>query len=991
MRISHHLSNVVSFEQGNDVGLSFNAAIKLSGDKYVASTTLKIIGTRYSEVNGNLERHKLRYKKTEFQDLYICVNDNAISLEGYLAIYRDDPVYGNGFAGAVRADIIDKIGVDVKACFGEVNGFKYWYVDALVNLSAVPIAIAPGLSLFGIGGGAYHHMSQATHEGIPFSDANIQQVSNSINYTPDNTVFLGFKATVAMGTPSPQGFNAVATLEIVFNQNWGVNEVMFYGQGSFMQSMDFDNPTTSAPIQADVYVGMDFVNDVFYGNFKVYVNACNGALRGTQANNLAGEMVIYADPVDWYVHIGRPSARIGLAFEILGLTIQNGSYFMMGTQIEEMPSPPEQVLRILEIPVPDNRNTGEIALARGFAFGTYFSISTGDQNFGIFYASFDMGVGFDVMLSDMGETYCVETGEKIGVNGWYAQGQLYAFLEGTIGIDIDVFGVNIHQGILDIGAAVLLETKLPNPFWMRGTVGGYYSLLGGRISGNCRFQLELGQLCTLQTDEQEETSPVEGLAVISELTPGDGRTAIDVFSTPQVVFNYQIGSSFKISDEVNSSEQYKVVLDYFNVKEGSQAIIGTYEWNQRADVLVFNPRDILPGETAITLEAQVHFEKYSGGSWQVLKENNVTLKENMTAVFETGEAPDYIPESNVAHSYPLPNMMNLYRNEFSNGHIQLNMGQAYLFDVDEKWVQYGRFTPVAGGEPIYVNFTYNATDKKINHIIPASLPLNTIYCFELLNLPAEAASGIDANIVQESETSTDIGGDITKTGNIAESERDELQEKVIYTCYFRTSKYNSLSQKIGAIQHYYSIIQSVGISPDVFNLRSLIDIPEPFDKYELVGDNDIDPLLKIWADKDGEWIANEQYPLIYADYPIISGAVIRDRDTAILGLVPVRAVTMDVSAQPYRLLSNDEKMTGQIDFSGYKTYSSYSLSPVTYADILELISFLALSPIAHPRKTELLTQPYPSLIVRSTYPVYVKYWLPFTGQEGTQNTMEITY
>jgi hypothetical protein len=984
------LSNVEGFDQGNDVGVKFTATVKLSGDKYVASTTLKVIGTRYSEVNGEQVRHKLKYKKTELQDLYIKVDDAVISLEGYLAIYRNDATYGNGFAGMIRASIIGKIGVEVKAVFGEVRGFKYWYADALANFSASPIPIFTGISMYGIGGGAYYHMSQATPMGIPFSESNIHEARNVINYLPDQSVFLGFKATIAMGTTSPQGFNAIATFEIVFNSNGGVNEVMFYGQGNFMSKMDLENPVTDAPIRANVYIGMDFVNDVFYGNFKVYVNACHGTLTGINADNLAGEMVIYADPTDWYIHIGRPSARIGLKLEILGFTIQNGSYFMMGTQIEEMPPPPEQVLRILDIPLPDNRNEGEIRMAKGFAFGTYFSMSTPEKPYGIFYASFDMGLGFDVMLSDMGETYCSETGEKIGMNGWYAQGQLYAFLEGSIGIDITVFTIDIHQEILDIGAAILLEAKLPNPFWMRGTVGGYYSLLGGRVRGNCRFQLELGNQCTLMTTAGEETSPVSGLDVISELSPGDGRSSIDVFATPQAIFNYQIGVPFSISDDVDDPVKYKVILDDFKVQANGQQLPGAYDWNTRGDVLVFNPRDILPGTTNISVEAKVHFEKFTSGSWHNVTQGSQTVTEIKTAVFETGEAPDYIPESNVAHSYPLPDMMNLYRNEFSYGYIQLNRGQEYLFQPGDEWAQYGRFTPVAGGDPIYIQYSYNAGDKKVNHLIPASLQLDKIYRFELVNLPATAAIGIDANIVQQEATTENVGGDITMTGNVAESERNEKQEKVIYTCYFRTSRYTSLSEKVNAIERSYSVLNNVGLSPSVFNINSLLILAEPFDEYELVGHNGFGPLLKIWASTDAVWLEERQIPFIYADYPIAPTATIRHRDTTVLGFIPVRQVYIDTWTEPYRLLTQTEREQGVTNFTTINSYLNYNLSPETWYDFQDIASALSMNPgIVHPRKTELLTQPYPSLMVRQTYPVNVQYVLPFAGKAGTRNTINI--
>lgn len=982
--------NIESFERGDDVGLKFTTVVKLSGDKYVASTTLNILGTRYKTFVAGVERNKLKYKATELQDLYISINDAVISLEGYLAIYKDDPVYGNGYAGMIQAQIIEKIGVRVTAVFGEVNGFKYWYADALASFQASPIPIFTGVSMYGIGGGAYYHMSQEKKEGIPFASANINEARKIISYVPDESVFLGFKATLAIGASSPKSFNAMATFEIVFNSGGGIREAMFYGEGVLMSEMNLDGAPSDAPIRASVFIGMDFQNSTFHGSFKVYVNAMNGMLTGINPGNLAGEMVIHADPSDWYIHVGRPSARIGLKLSVFGLSIENGSYFMMGTKIEDMPPPPEEVMRILEMPVPDNRNDGDLMTAKGFAFGTYFNISTGDKNFGIFYASFDMGLGFDVMIAERG--ICQETGQPIGINGWYAEGQLYAFLEGEIGIDITVFRINIHEEILSIGAAILLETKLPNPFWMRGTVGGYYSLLGGRISGNCRFQLELGELCTIQSTGGEEVSPVAGLAVISELTPGDGRSNIDVFATPQVVFNYQVGKAFRISDDLQGGSQYRVVLDHFNVQAGGMDIIGNYAWNSRGDVLVFNPRDLLPGKTDIVLVAKVHFEEFSGTSWRTVRDGGQIITEEMTARFETGEAPDYIPEGNVLHNYPLYDMMNFYRNEFPEGHVQLNMGQPYLFEASDEWVQYGRFSPVAGGAPVYVEYAYKPGEKKITHIVPAALATNTVYLFELVNLPAKAASAIDANIKQQDVTAASESGDMTMVENVSETVRSDLQEKVIYTCYFRTSMFTSLSEKINSITATYATITSAGMSPRVFNMNAALALTEPFDKYEIAGHNGFEPLLDFYASTSCEWLENRQIPFIYADYPISHLAQITRRDTSVLGFVPVRDVYLDSYTVPLRVLNDEEKASGASVFTDAGTWIYYNLSPETYLDYQEIGGKLAMYPaIVHPRKVEMLTNPYPSLVFNSTYPVRIFYRLPYAEKQGTSNTINIVF
>jgi hypothetical protein len=981
-------SNIKGFDEGDDVGLQFTATVILSDGKYCAATTLKIIGTRYSITeSGEKIKHKLRYKKIEFLDLYICVKDAPISLEGYLAIYKKDPVYGNGFAGMIKANIVGKIGINVRAAFGEVKSFKYWYVDAFANLSASPIPIFTGMALYGIGGGAYAHMSQVIPIGIPFSDSTANVKKSAIDYIPDKSVGFGFKATVAIGSSSPKSFNAMATFEIVFNSGGGIKEIKFYGDGVFMAEMDFAKPPKDPPVKASVYLGMDFNTNTLHGSFKVYVNAINGMLRGINPGNLAGEAVIHYDPVDWYIHIGKPSCRIGLEFNILGMSIKNGSYFMMGTQIEPMPPPPDNVLRLLGMPLPENREDAELQNAKGFAFGTSFSISTGNLQMAVFYAKFDMGMGFDVMFSDKGETYCAETGDKIGVNGWYAEGQLYAFVEGSIGIRVKVFRKTIKAEILSLGAATLLEAKLPNPFWVRGTVGGYYRILGGRVKGNCKFKFELGKQCTLITKAEEE-SAVEGLQIISEISPADGRTNVDVFSTPQVVFNYQINKPFSISDD-GTGDLYKVKLDYFNVKANNTALPGSFSWNAEGDVLIFTPRDILPGTTDITLEAKVHFEQKVGSAWVTVLDEGIPITQIKSIEFETGEAPDYIPESNVIYNYPMFDMMNFYKNEYTQGFIQLSWGQEYLFNVTSDWVQYGKFTPVSGGTPLYVNFTYNAGAKKIEYGFPVDLKNGTVYKVELVNVPVSAKAAIDANITTSESTSSSDAGDMTIQSKATTSERLELKEDVLYTCYFRTSKYNSLNEKINSISFINTV--TIPLSNSVFNLNSYISIDEPFDKYEIEGYNGVQPLILIEASRNAAWIRNFQESYIYDNYPLIPEARITRRNINDLGLIPVKAVSIDLYGSSFRLLSEDEKATGIASFNEY-TYMNYKLSPITHSDWQEIVSILALkNDFVHPQKTKLLTNMYPSIIINANYPVIVNYSIPGITSKGSQGIINVTY
>ena len=51
-----------------------------------------------------------------------------------------------------------------------------------------------------------------------------------------------------------------------------------------------------------------------------------------------------------------------------------------------------------------------------------------DLDLGIFYGSMGALAGFDVSLRKMSGSQCMNLGRAPGYNGWYGEGQLYAYL-----------------------------------------------------------------------------------------------------------------------------------------------------------------------------------------------------------------------------------------------------------------------------------------------------------------------------------------------------------------------------------------------------------------------------------------------------------------------------------------------------------------------------------------------------------------------------------
>src|SRR5690606_9796254 len=308
-----------------------------------------------------------------------------------------------------------------------------------------------------------------------------------------------------------------------------------------------------AALAARVFIEYDFENTTLHGNFEVFINVAGGVIRGIGKNNRAGWAVLHFAPHEWYIYVGTPDDRIGISVGVGSIRAEATSYFMVGTKILGRPPPPPEVSRILGgMDLDYMKDLNAIGTGAGFAFGAALSISTGDLTFLMFYARLDAGAGFDIMIKDYGDTRCEGKNERIGINGWYANGQAYAYFEGRIGIRIKVFGFSKKIPILSIGAAAVLQAKLPNPFWMRGVVGGYFSVLGGAVRGECKFQVTIGNECKIIRDAN---AVLDDIKIIADLTPANKETHVNVFTSPQALFSLPVEKTFEIYDEVTRTKR----------------------------------------------------------------------------------------------------------------------------------------------------------------------------------------------------------------------------------------------------------------------------------------------------------------------------------------------------------------------------------------------------------------------------------------------------
>ncbi len=906
--------------------LSFNVGVNLMKDKITAEGGLGIVAK--IRIKDDLQRWN--YDKIKMDEIKVDADLGAIAIKGELALMNNDPIYGNGFKGLVSAKFKSLGETEIKsnALFG-MTDFRYWYVDALVdNLN---IQTGTPFSIKGFGGGAYYRMKKlaiAHQTGIPSDDnGNSAENSSGIKYTPDETSALGVKAMILYANAAnPKVFNGSAAFEIAFNQGYGVDRISIYGDGHMMEDFEIKNPKKllsdnlravvdkesgiarkilntrkesnligvskevypdnvkgKAGIHAYAAIEYDFNADALHGMFDVYINVAGGGFRGKQSANRAGMAALHFEKGKWYVHVGTPDNRLGLEMGIGPAKISSGSYIMIGSEIPTMPSPPAVVTRMLGTDkniLDRSRDDSVLSDGRGFAFGSNFSMDTGDLTFMVFYANFQAGVGFDVMVRDYGTAECSREG-RVGINGWYANGQGYAYLQGELGINVNLFVTKKRVTILSTGASVLLQTKLPNPSWFKGHVAGHFNILGGAVKGDYNFKVALGTQCEFVDDQG-----LDGLQMIADITPAKDAIEVDVYTVPQVGFNMKVNKPFELIDDEGNPKKYKIKLNEFKILENGKEVRGKMEWNENNDLLSFTSEEILAPNTKFQLQVKVNFEEYKNGSWSLVYKDGTPAQESKTISFTTGVAPGNIPLSDIIYCYPTVGQEYMYAKEHTSAFITLKRGRKDLFEKEGGYTHRATFNNT--GTSIESNVKYDIAQKRITIPIPTDMMSDSDYNLTLTSIPPE--TDLDSNIkTNYAETKIGENTSLEVKSNKLEETLNTSEEVELLKYNFHTSQYNTFKEKVAAKTMASPIIEI--IYGDVHALQASVEATEPFSYEELIGSKYTEnkPLIQAEALLTDRYYTSEIFPLIYQGYPLDNRFTV-DRDIQELGLPPKKAV-----------------------------------------------------------------------------------------------------
>lgn len=991
-----------SVSQGQ-AALNVGVSLNLMEKGFKASTTIQTFARMVEKIipasgeDGEQKRQEWVFDKLKFNDIALTSETKAFYLDGTLSVYDNDPTYGDGFGGklAFRIEKIMKNTVRVTAYFGSKETYRYWHLDAYVP-STIPLG--PVVTINGLMGGASYHMKRVQPFAPDFTkleadqmNANKPQNTNS-HFVPDEHTGMSFQAGITLVVTNDAACNADALFEIAFNPHGGLKFIQFTGSAFFFTPSDKRERTKNgkvpqAPVFANLSMLYDNDNDVFHANLTTYLNVA-GILRGVGPNNMVGEAVIHVDSKDWYLYIGRPSQMFGVS--IAGLATAK-TYFMVGTQVEDIPLPPAEVQEIFDDIEPMTMRDGNsLGRGRGFATGAHFKVGfDSGRKLKPFYIIIMVGAGADIMLRDYGDARCEGRSGKLGIDGWYASGQAYVFLKGRIGIRVK----GSDFDIVSVGAAALLQAKLPNPTWLKGQLGGRYAILGGLVKGKFNLKLVVGEQCEII----QSGSEIDDIKVIEDIKPDVNGSDVSVFTAPQVSFNTALDTEFSMMDRSDNISYYRIKLTEFKVTKNGTAIPAVIEWNQAKDVAILRTPEILPQQSNLKASVRIYWEKKSGnGAWEAIRNNGQIVFETRETTFTTGVAPDFIPEENVAYSYPVKSQYNFYVNETETGYLKLKMGQAYLFEQGQDGKQWSfnvKYEDV-NGQRYEVPLTYNKEQAAAAFEIPNELQKQTIYKLAFVKRPVSTGS-IDQNLTRATVTANaGEGNEVSVASNTLDGTITNNVEKDLYSSAFRTSQFGKFEEKMAAISNTRDLLDVAVGNIAVIGKRA--DLPETFDLIELRGkDGQTNPLVQVVASAENAWMKNYMSPMLYDEYPVHEDVQISWRDADVLGVKPLRAVKLINDQGEYGL--TDLHMTsGSAPSKSGSVLIGYYLSFYSFRDFNDLrntaaLKFLSNWASAPQAAKNLLAAGGFVDLIDGDYPVELTYSLPGTNQVTYRKELVIKY
>lgn len=778
----------LTYENQGGPGIVFGIGINLvkGSNGFQADTKLKIKG------KFNPQEKVFQYDGMDLQKVGIDATLGVIKLDGEIDLYKDDPTYGTGFRGDISATVsIIGVAIDATLQVGKIGdgllenneNYRYWYADLSARFSTgLVVPGAPAIAFYGFSGGAYKNMQREAAN--PIANASIPDIKGETNdmtagasrsgivYTPKKGK-LGFMAGVTLGTAGePTAFNADLKLTVEFNtDNFGISKIAMDGAGYIMGPI-LDREKRLLEVM--VTIEADFDQPSFDANVTINGGFNESVLKVT----VAASLNIHASPDAWWVKLGywtndnepwndpkRIQVDVALDAKILKASLNFNAYFMMGTDIGDLPRSPLKVRNMLSQNGKsdvDKTIPSDVNLGKGFAFGAGIKFDA-NLDFLFFYTDIEFILGGDFVLSKSNLT--CNGSNDYGINQWYAKGNAFAYLDVDAGVQLNMWLWKGKFSLVQLQTAAEIKAELPNPYYMKGQFALNGSLFGGLIKINTSYKMEVGKKCEWGNGEN-----IDEIPIVEELRP-ENNEKTSVFAAPQASFNFPIGETLILKDEKGKKKTVKFSIDYVILRKapsnvpGPLVIPGKYHFNTSRTGITFLANNTLPQKSTLIFQIKTRCKEYKNGKWKSIR------TEEKAVVFKSDIAPDYIAPENVVKAYPQIGQRYFLQDDATYGDITVGLSQCYLLNKKEdskfKYQYKLQVKNVETGSRQLVNFTCNG--KNFRYKTP-KLANETVYEVRFLRLAKPKNSNINTKNNTKSQYTNLKGMPVsykpTKTGNL---------------------------------------------------------------------------------------------------------------------------------------------------------------------------------------------------------------------------------
>ncbi|OIR14215.1 hypothetical protein GALL_46760 [mine drainage metagenome] len=525
---------------------------------------------------GFLTQLKPKYLGVEVESIHIDAHTPAVIIKGDVDFYKHDPVYGNGFKGDITAKFTTlELTIQAGAIFGNTkyipshvgNGFKYWMVQAQVNLPPPGIVFMTGLAFRGFGAGVYSRMQMTPPTTFNPTTASASTFGGAV-FTPCDTVSIGFKAKAIIATtPKEETLNGSIALAAEFNTNGGMNFIEI--DGLFNCGAKIGNEA-DAFANGGIIVKYDFPHKIFDMSTLLKINT---AIIKTDPDV---QTKFYVDGLNnkWFFQSGTSTHPNKV--KLLGVPIN--SYLMFGNNIE-IPNDfmQETVNGFASIghsfPSFSDHATGDnkYQSAKGFAFGIGLNYSNSDSwNIVSWHgswcncdrylkANYSIAAGGEIDASFLQYSGCIGLGQ-----GWRAKASMAVYAGTSIGYSYSLPVYGSSSGTLgSIAASAYANAEFPNPTYFDGQLDGDFSICGYSVGFHKHFTK--GSQCTGSEEAvtnqnvytQQNVSDSLNFSLIKNILNPSGSAGISRTTNFSVLLNYPYNESFDVQEQ-QSSGQIKV-------------------------------------------------------------------------------------------------------------------------------------------------------------------------------------------------------------------------------------------------------------------------------------------------------------------------------------------------------------------------------------------------------------------------------------------------